>query len=77
MMDFSLWRRGMNQTTIHEDAVPSLALLNGSGIRPCCELCSRSTAVALIGLQGWELPDASGAVLKKKKARKKIKTMIP
>ena len=77
-------QRLTNPTGIHEDMVPSLALLSGLGIWRCFELWSRSqmrlrsciaVAAALIQSLAWELPYAVGMALKKTK-KKNVKSLI-
>ena len=76
-------------TSIHEDAVRSLALLSGSGICHCRELYGvgqrhgldsellwlwcRLAAVAPVRLLAWGPPYAAGGALKKGKKRKERK----
>ena len=73
-----------NPTSIHEDAVRSLALLSGLRIHCCGELWCRSqmwlwshvavaVATALIGPLAWEPPHAADAALKRQKTKNKEK----
>jgi len=56
-----------NLTSIHEDAVQSLASLSGLRIQCCCELWCRLAATAPTRPLAWELPYVAGAVLKRQK----------
>ena len=65
----------MTTTSIHEDAVLSLALLSALKIWHCCELWHSVAAAVQIQALAWELPYAAGEALKNKKTNKKTSRM--